>query len=86
MTNNKEKAYLFRIKFSLYSPIELDRKNPPTSSAQGCQQAKARLTLPLLACFSERASGQSFVVQIKSQTTRSRLTYSDSKNVFRRIT
>lgn len=26
MTNNKEKAYLFRIKFSLYSPIELDRE------------------------------------------------------------
>ena len=26
MTNDKEKAYLFRIKFSLYSPIELDRE------------------------------------------------------------
>lgn len=26
MPNDKEKAYLFRIKFSLYSPIELDRE------------------------------------------------------------
>ena len=26
MTNNKEKAYLFRIKFSLYSPIGIDRE------------------------------------------------------------
>ena len=26
MPNNKEQAYLFRLKFSLYSPIELDRE------------------------------------------------------------
>ena len=26
MKNDKEKAYLFRIKFSLYSPIEVDRE------------------------------------------------------------